>query len=564
MANGLQGFTSANYMMLNVRGGIANVTVGFQSIFGQAMAGEEFSTNDWGFGLKEWQKGMFSFITGLGKETATTKQDAIVKFFDAVDYDELNGVVTEVGLRKKGKQLRDLGFSTQSAGEHLMQNGVLIAMLHGHKIVPIANDPKGIGYTYMNEKDYINYKQSQLLNDILYDEQQRRFAEFKKSITADKGKTADYAWFRKDILTDFVYLHCNNKQIKDFISKREAQAEEAKKEFADMTDMYSQLERGNDGYLKFKDDSILAKLDEYPLNDKEQKVTKAMMLLGNFTEKVRKTNNKIHGVYNKTGRAFIERTWYGSLVMQYHKHLPMGLLKRYMTRGHWNEFRSSVDKGMVASAMDFLNLNLRKTAKDVGLSEDELNAVESVQILLKNGLKFCSNLKTTWNVMPEHERANIRRNLGDLIGVLGGLMMVIALKAAADDDDDSILYNLALYEADRLTSESFMYNPIGLSTETKTLMSTPIASQSIITDAGKTIYETAGMIWQGEDFEPIYKSGRFAGQTKISVYLQRRIPMWNGIRSVIDAPANNHYYKLGKTAASFVPTGDIADWIAGR
>lgn len=563
-ANGLQGFTSANYMMLNLRGGIANVTVGFQSIFGEAMAGEEFSAAGWGFGLKEWQKGIFSFIAGSGKETATSKQDAVVKFFDAVDYDEINGVVTEVGVRKKSKQLRDLGFSTQSSGEHLMQNGVLFAMLHEHKIVPIANDPKGIGYTYMNEKDYINYRQSALLDDILNEDQKRRFAEFKKGITADKGKVADYAWFRKDLLTDFVYLHCSDAQVKEFITKRKEQAKQAKEEFAKMNDMYSQLERGEDGYLKFKEGSDLAKLDEYPLNDKEQKVTKAMMLLGNFTEKVRKTNNKIHGVYNKTGRAFIERTWYGSLVMQYHKHLPMGLLKRYMTRGHWNEFRTSVDKGMIASCMDFLNLNLRKTAKDVGLSEDELNAVESVQVLLKNGLKFCANLKTTWNVMPEYERANIRRNLGDLLGVLGGLMLVIALKAIGDDDDDSIMYNLALYEADRLTSESFMYNPIGLTTETKTLMSTPLAAQSIVTDAGKVIYQIGGMIYQGEDFEPIYKSGRFAGESKISVYLQRRIPMWNGIRSVIDSPANNHYYKMGQTAASVVPTGDIADWLAGR
>lgn len=109
-----------------------------------------------------------------------------------------------------------------------------------------------------------------------------------------------------------------------------------------------------------------------------------------------------------------------------------------------------------------------------------------------------------------------------------------------------------------------MYNPIGMQTELKTLMSTPLAAQSIITDGLKSIYEIGAFIMQGDDFDPIYKSGRFAGENRLGVYIQRRIPMWNGIRQVIDSPANNHYYKVGDTACSLINTKGIGNWIGGR
>ena len=41
------------------------------------------------------------------------------------------------------------------------------------------------------------------------------------------------------------------------------------------------------------------------------------------------TNKKIHGVYDKLGRATIENEFWGSLVMQYHKHIYPGIMKRY-------------------------------------------------------------------------------------------------------------------------------------------------------------------------------------------------------------------------------------------
>ena len=74
----------------------------------------------------------------------------------------------------------------------------------------------------------------------------------------------------------------------------------------------------------------------------------------------------------------------------------------------------------------------------------------------------------------------------------------------------------------------------------------------------------AQMMIQGDEFDPTYKSGQFAGDNKLTVYLQRRIPIWRGIKSsFIDIYDNNHYYKVGKNILGFVNADAIAESISG-
>ena len=552
VANSLQGLTSANYMMLNIKGGIANVTLGATGMLAEAAAAEYLGRNDWAFGTSEWSKGIIGyarrgFSIMNGEDRSFNKQDAIIQWFNIFDYDEWNGTVRELSVEEYSEKLRNLMFSPQHIGEHFMQNSILFSMLHSHKIIKL-DDGRVV---YATKRDYINYRSGDILNTILSDEQRKEFAKFKKKIKADKDVLKDYAWFRKDALTDFIYLHCTKEQINEFIEKRKKQEEEIKKEFDEKINLYEQLELGTDGHLKFKEGSDLDELDK-ELDNNSSNITKAEALLGRFSEKVRKVNNKIHGVYNRDGAAYIERKWYGSLIMQFHKHLPMGLLKRYMARGHWNEFRESVDKGMVQSFKDLLNLNFRKIRIDAGLSDEEVGALEAFKYILFNLWDYIAQLSTTYNILPAYEKANIARNLGDFVGVVGAMAMTAALWYIADDDEeiqDSLWFNMMLYESDRLCSEAFMYNPWGAVSEGKKLMSQPIATQSIIEDTYKTLKGV--MDWMFDDeYDPYYHSGRFAGESKIWVYIQRRIPGWYGIKSVLDTPGNNHFYKFGQN-----PTG---------
>lgn len=549
VANALQGFTSANYMMMNLKGGVANVTLGETGILAEAAAQEFFGKKDWAFGTGEWNKGVIGFCRRayhdmIGEDVGYfNKQDAIVDVFAVVDYDERSGVVTETDLEKYTKKLRDVMFSPQNVGEHFMQNSVLFSMLHCHKLITMSDG----NTTYMNEHDYIRYKEGEIIKSVLTDKQLVELDKFKKSIKANPNTLKDYAWFRKDVLSKFI-RKLPKEQINDYRKKRKEAIIKYKKEFEQIPNMYDQIEVKN-GKFHFVEGSTFDKLYRTPEFDGSN-VNKAYALMGQFTERVRKVNNKIHGVYNKDGRAYIESKWFGSLVMQYHKHLPIGILKHYMRRGHWNEFRENVDKGMLQSVIDLHRLNIEGLRAEEGLTDDQVGALEGFKFLVTHILSYLGELKLTYDIMPEYDKANIRRRLGNYVGVAASMAAVAALWAASgvdadDDTPDSLMFNFWIYEFDRLASESFMYNPLGAMSEARKLMSSPIAAKSIIDDGFKSVSLLLDFMFDDE-YDPYYHSGRFAGQHKLSVYIKRRIPVYSAFYNTIGLKSANHYYKYGE------------------
>lgn len=552
IGNFLQGYASANYMMMNFKGGFANVTLGATGMLAEAAAKEYMGHKNWAKGTAEYIKGYMGYGASFyhyattGTRRAFNKQGAVIDYCNVVDYDEINGVIRNVDASHYKEQLFNILFSPQSMGEHYMQNSVLFAILDGHKIIETEQ-----GYIPMSKSEYIGYRQYQLLKEILNEDQMAAFNQFKEKIVSNKDELAKYAWFRQDALTRFIYINCDNNQIKEFKTKRKAQREKIEAEFDAKDNIYSQLTMNEEGVMAFVTDSELDRMNSIKANVKGD-VTEAELLMARISEKTRHVNNKIHGVYNRREAAHIESKWYGGLIMQYHKHIPMGLLKRYMARGHWNEFRHSVDKGMVQSLYDVGKLNLDKIKKDCNFTEDETTALKSFIFTITHIHKFLTQLNATWEIIPDYEKANIARNLGDMVGVVSALATTAALWAIADDDDpEGHWFNFFLYEADRLGSEAFMWNPYGMMNEGKKLMSTPIAAQSIVTDAKNIIEEIVRYTFDDE-YDPYYETGIHAGEHRMSVFMQRRIPVWTQIESLMDLPNNNHVYKLGENAVSLV------------
>ena len=540
-ANGTQNFTSANYMMLNYRGGIANVAYGESQIYAEAVAKEHFNKKDWAIGTSEYMKGVISYCSGMYSTLSTTKQDAIIKYCNVVDYDEINGVVRTVDYKTYSERVRNFMFHPQTATEHFMQNSVLFAMLHSNKIVENPDDKTGIGYTYMNESEYVRVKLASELKNILTKEQQDAFENMKEEVRKDLNKGKDYAWFRRDILTQFVRRNLNDEQKRKFIKIKKEKENKFKEEFAKKDTMYSQLTL-REGKLAFVEGSPLEKLNA---QIDAKGITYANNIMGRFINRVRSVNNEIHGIYNRKGAAWIEQFWLGRLIMQYHKHIPMGILKRYRLRGYYNETRGSVEKGTYTTLIDLLTMPLDKLKED-GVSSTDIENIKGLQNIMSSIVDYAINLQMCAKLLPDYEKANIRRFLANAKIVLLTLGLTILLQALGDDDDDeSILYNLALYELDRLSSEAFYYTPIGLGSESKKLMSTPIAAQSIVSDVFKTGAELASLIFSGEE-NGYYATGRFAGESKYKVFLERRIPGWHGIKTILDTPKNNHYFKIGQ------------------
>ncbi len=560
-ANILQSLTSAKFMMLNVTGGIANVTLGETQILGEVFAKEYFDKETWAMGINSWRAGLPSFLADMYKDTSSSVEGAIIKFMNIVDFDEHNGVVDIPDAEEYLKRARDLTFSPQAMGEHFMQNSAMFSMMHSHRLF-INHDKKNNGklsYYVMNEAEYIRDANERALQMILTDAQKAKWKKFVEYETSDANRTKEYAWFRKDLTTQFANLYLNDQQKQEFIDKRRKLQDKAKKEFNNdkaHPTLFSQFSLGSDGKLAFKNDSILTSLGD-----------EAYQILGRFKGRVISVNKKIHGVYDRLGAAKWESYWWGGIVMQYHKHLYPGIMKRYRRQGYFNEERGTIEKGCYASIKDFLAMPLHKhkfAAKlkaDNNMSDSELQAIEGMQNLIRDYVEFATYIRTNWNMLPEYERANIKRAICDLAGVFSAVCLAIALRASADDDDEGLVYNLAMYECDRLASESFMYNPFGIVSEGQKLWSSPIAVQSGIED----LLHAAGFIsqWiiQGEDFDPYYQTGLYAGENKLWVNLRRQIPMYHAINMIERLERNNKYYKLGDNMLSIIPIKDIADWI---
>lgn len=104
---------------------------------------------------------------------------------------------------------------------------------------------------------------------------------------------------------------------------------------------------------------------------------------------------------------------------------------------------------------------------NVGEINNVSDVLKAFQTYGKNLLSFAVNFKLNYELLPEHEKANIRRNLGDLLYVGAAIIGAIAITGIGGDDDESIMYNLMLYHADRLASEAASFTPFGAYAEGK-------------------------------------------------------------------------------------------------
>lgn len=564
-ASMLQSFTSAKFMMLNITGGIGNITVGESVIAGEYIAKEYFTPTGWLKGKNMWRHAIPSFIRGMANEDSTTLADALVKFMNIVDFDEVNNRPTvHLDADTVLNKIRDFMYSPNSMGEHFMQNGTMFSMFFDNRMVkvPDAESNGRLGYEAMTWEQYKNKFHEYAMRNVIggNEELLNKYETFKKDILADDNKKKEYVWNRRDINTEFANLYLTKEQKKQFITERKKLEKEAKVKFEELPTVMDQVDL-KDGRLAFKEGSILAELQA---KSKDKEVGDGYMFLGYMKGKVISVNKKIHGVYDKLGAAQLEKQWWGSLAMQYHKHIYPGVMKHYRRKGYFNEERGTKEIGCAPALFDFLTTPIRKLRYEKEMSDGQVEVLESLQVLLKGYAEFAMNLQTNWQLMPKWQRASIERAAGDVVGALGGICTALAVRCIWDDDDlkNSLWGNLMLYEADELTTQSMMYNMLFLPQQFDQLWSSPIAGVT----AGKDIMAACNNIAayvMDDDYDPNYTSGRYAGQNKIIVKLGRQIPIYRSLNNLATLDKANSYYKTGDNLLTLINIKDWANDIRG-
>lgn len=533
-----QNMAGTKYMMLNIIGGIANILTGQTNLAAERFAREYFNEKDWMIGQNLYVGGAISYMSNMYNDKSTTLQDGIIKLANVVDYDRI-AELTANDIKGNIKKLRGLLFTPQTAGEHYMQNTVLLTMMKNHRIIKDADGNAKIVSFEMFKRE----KELEALMIVLNKEERDAYDKFFNDILADENRRANYNMFNDNVITDFIRTHLTKEKMIEFVRKRKELMDKAKEEFNNKPDVYSQFELV-DGYANLKADADIELKD-----------------FAKFVEKVIKVNKKVHGVYDKIGAAKIENEWWGGIVMQFHKHLYPGFKKRYRRHGYYDEVLETIEKGAYNSLMQFINTPYHLTKYK--RSQEELDTLQAIQEYCKNAISFIIHIRLNYNLLSENERANIRRAYADFVYTGAAVIGAIALTAIAggdDDNEESIWYNLLMYHADRLASEAFAFTPIGLASEGEKLWSSPVAIWQSGDDLLKGLaFGVQTLIDNG--FEGEYATGRYAGENKLKVIIGRNIPIYRNIQRIIELPDNNSYYKLGDNALSVIPVKEIGEWI---
>jgi len=553
----LQSFTSSKYMMLNLRGGVANITLGESQIIEEALAGQFFKGSHFITAKRKLISAIPGIINKMYSDDSTNVIDAIIKLFNVVDFDEVTLAAKQLSADEVSRRLRNLMFFQQSGGEYIMQNTALIAMMLSHRIITITDADGNKTYKLMSEQQYRRYKQGNILREFLNDDQKKEYDEYIKEISKTDESKREFVYLKDDVNSKFA-RRLSKADRKAYVKKVEEINNRISKEFeSDANPVFFDQFDLKDGHLAFKDGSLLQEINVLDTSDFGHiKVSDAYSLIGGFKRKVISVNKKIHGIYDKLGAAQIETRWYGPLVMQYHKHLYMGIQKRWKRRGSYNEEREEFEKGSYQSLGDFLSIPWRDY-KD-SMTDQQIEVMSAIQTVFKAYVSFAGNLSLNYKLLSDVDKANLRRVAVDFYTTTGALMLMIGIRVAMDDDDSKAL-NFCLYEADRLASEAWMYTPTGLVSEFKTLYSSPIASQSFVSDVYNTLNEISKMIIEGDEYNGYYKHGRYAGRSKVEVFVLRNIPIWRQYESLRDIDKSNSYYKIGQRGAGLIDTKAIAE-----
>ena len=534
-----QNITSAKYMIANVTGGIANIGTGLTNVYGEVFAKDYFGNHEFMKAQAQYTSNSVNFLAEMYKDKSSNLTVGFTKLFDVVNFDNFAERRPDENASQTVKKIRDSLYGMQSMGEHYMQNSVLFAMLKSHRIFEDTDGQTRVGsIANYNWEIEMQTMKSMLANkpDML-----DNYMSFINDIKSDLNEIRKYDSFTKDFNKEFLKEMADKNLTKEYISKRDEAIKQANIQFKTFPLLEDQFEMVN-GFATIKAGSELTGV-----------------MFGEFRQKVISVNKKIHGVYDKLGAASIEKRWWGSLVMQYHKHIYPGMMKRFRTKGYYNESRSSIEKGSYISLYNLLSTEF----KDIkGGNPNETSVMNSIQNVLKASVDTILNLRLNYKSMPVWERNNMRRALGDLLGITSAFLLAIGIHLMTDDDDikDSETLSTILYLADRLNSESSMYTPTGLISEAGTLWSSPLAAQNGPKDLLKALAIT-GRILFDEDYNPNYTTGLYKGENKLAILAYRNTPIYRVKHRLSTMTKNNNYYKINENALNIKFARAIADAI---
>ena len=516
-------YVSAKNMWLNVTAGVNNIAFGALMIKAERAAGYFATGKDLSKAESLYWSNVTAMFGDMGSNTSDNLISAILKRADIVE----SQTEQEIGAKAVYKKLisTDTLYAMQEMGEHWMQNKMLLAMMHSHRII------NGKAMSFF---DYKGDNRKAILKKVLNAEE---YANFEKYFTARIEKE-QYLESKHNYVEDFVRTFLTKDQARQYVNETKDTDEILAKEFNDEKHIriIDAFELTN-GMATIKKTS-----DGLDLIDGGQ--------FGLFRDKVVRVNHKMHGIYNKMDAGTIQRIAIGKLAMQFRKWARPGWTKRFGTKfgkSFWNEGRQEFDDGSYVVLAKFLTQPFRDNP--MYTKGEGFTVGKAFSNIVSDYISFIGNMKLYYNVLSDQDKANVKRASAEMLMILMVIVLgdiVGSLKPDDDDEEDksdTSMYDFTMYQIDRLYSELAFYTPPGVINESKKIMQSPMAAVSAMTDIG-TFMKNAGEYMFLTDTKRYYRGGPNHKQLKVKVSATKLVPLWNQYVKVANLGNNNRYYRL--------------------
>ena len=488
---GLKDYSSVIGMGFNVFAGVKNITYGGFMTAAEATSGRFFTLSDIAEANQDYFSNSMSYLSDItGKEDGATSNEVngLFHMFNIIEsYDEMFELQDpEVSKRFAREMFINTAFAMQHAGEHMMHNMTLLAMLNSHRLY------KGKAIT-INE--YLDGKLQVVTPEMIDDN------------------------------TAYEKVLEHNTQVK-------ATAKEEFEKLPKLRDMFEHV----DGYSKIKEEyKNKFSTEEYILFREKVRGVNHLMH-GIYNKQDRGTiENKMIGQNLLQFRKWARKGW----------NKRFGTRGGIMSHQEfWNERVNTNDIGDYKALWKLITKPSTKSG-NVFRNAEEKGAYQAISNMLGDYLQAIVRAKFYWNTMTENEKEGIRRAGVELLE-LAIVFTLSRLLAAAipDDKKHNRLINFMLYQLSASQTELAAYTPIyGWFNESAKIVANPTATYGLMVNSYK-LAKQAFMYPFVSDEKNHFQGGYYNDRLKVEVYAGRMIPGYNVFLRIQALDSQKTAYKL--------------------
>lgn len=488
----IQKYNAYKGLGFNPFSALKNVTYGYIMTGIEASAGLFFNNADLLAGQKEYLEGLVSYYADTKRKdnSSTSLQNAIIKRFNVLySQNELNNEFNgpEASAAYAKQLYRNAAFLMQESGEHLMQQTLLFAMLHSHRLI--------------------------------------------------NGK----------IVSLFDYTNSKLVKVNRFGSKEEAEAaiqknkdikKEAKREFESYPKMIDVFELTEDGYADVKEDYRIDDNEIEEFKIKIKGVNHKMHGIYNPSDKGA-IENKMMGQLLMQFRHWARPGWtkrFGTRKKDF-----FNQRRQEMDIGDYRSFFRFLtipfDKESIRYFTEKEQYTHLEAAKAI---------VEGYLSYFTRARTYWHSMKE-YEKQGVIRTASELASISMIMILLYGLRKI----GDDDKDRSVLMnkmINLAMYQADATKTELLTYTPVyGWINEGLKLMANPMATWGSFYGSVKLL--NAALMYpvnniQGNPDDNYFSGGVYNDELKVGIYTGKMVPMLNQIQRIINLESNNRYYKL--------------------